>query len=85
MAETILTLVVRDRMDSDALAKTRFINPPNDACNGRKGMVGTYVAQKGDKKRLEHPRVVETIRTKDTCLVRGRRNHSRVIFGIFSL
>ena len=73
-------------MDSDALlAGTRFVNPQNDVCNGRTGMVRPYVAQKGAKKRLEHLRMVETIRTKDTCLVRGRTNHSRVIVGIFSL
>ena len=64
---------------------TRFVNPPNDACNSRTGTVGPYVARKGVKIRLERPRMVETIRTKDSCLNKGRRNHSRVIFGIFSL
>ena len=67
------------------LSETRIVKPPNDACIGHTNTVRPYIAQKCAKKRLECPRMLATIRANNTSLVRGRRNHSRVIFGIFSL
>ena len=67
------------------LSRTRLVKPSNDACIGHTGMIRPYVAQKCAKKGLECPRMVETVRGKVTRLVWGRKNHSRVIFGIFSL
>ena len=75
-------------MDSEAFRHFSgpvSVKPPNDASNGRTATVGPYIAQKCAKEGLVHPRIVETIRTKSTRLVEGRRNHSRAIFGILSL
>ena len=45
------------------------------------GTVRPYIVQKGANIILERPRMVETIRTKDTCLV---REAARTIPGSFS-
>ena len=82
--EIVSRLVVKTQMDSEAF-RTRFKNSPNGVCNGHTGKVYPYIALNSAKKRLECSRMVETIREKDTSLVRGHENYSRVIFGIFSL